>query len=111
MSSSCCRVSLSLLVVGALYRSYGFIGTMIGCRNSWSSPCSAPSSCRRLTADMHRDHPGADWSKRGTQAVRASAEEAAREMEEPSKNAVDKEFMHEKEEKKKPDSDAVAVSV
>ena len=46
---------------------------------------------------MHRDHPGADWSKRGTQAVRASAEEAARELEKPSKNAVD--------------NDAVAVSV
>ena len=60
---------------------------------------------------MHRDHPGADWSKPGPQAVRASAEEAARELEEPSKNAVDKGFMQEKEEKKKPDSDAVAVSV
>ena len=60
---------------------------------------------------MHRDHPGADWSKQGTQAVRVSAEEAARELEEPSKNAVDKEFMQEKVEKKKPDSDAVAVSV
>ena len=60
---------------------------------------------------MHIDHPGADWSKRGTQAVRASAEEAARELEAPSKNAVDKEFMQEKEEKKKPDSDVVAVSV
>ena len=35
-----------------------------------------------------------------TQAVRASAEEAARELEECSKNAVDKEFMHEKENKK-----------
>ena len=34
-----------------------------------------------------------------------------RELEAPSKNAVDKEFIQEKEEKKKPDSDAVAVSV
>jgi hypothetical protein len=40
-----------------------------------------------------------------------SAEEAARELEEPSKNAVDKEFMQEKEEKKKPDSNTVAVAV
>ena len=64
-----------------------------------------------MTADMHRDHQGADWRKRGTQAVRASAEEAARELEEPSKNAVDKEFMQEKEEKKKPDSNTVAVAV
>ena len=60
---------------------------------------------------MHRDHPGAVRSERRTQAVRASAEEAARELEAPSKNAVDKEFIQEKEEKKKPDSDAVAVSV
>ena len=60
---------------------------------------------------MVDSHPGADWSKRGTQAVRASAEEAARELEAPSKNAVDKEFMQEKEKKKMPDSDVVAVSV
>jgi hypothetical protein len=33
--------------------------------------------------------------------MRASAEEAARELEERRKNAVDKEFKHEKEEKKK----------
>jgi len=50
---------------------------------------------------MHRDHPGAVRSERGTQAVRASAEEAARELEERRKNAVDKKFMYEKEEKKK----------
>ena len=50
---------------------------------------------------MHRDHPGAVRSERRTQAVRASAEEAARELEERRKNAVDKEFMHDKEEKKK----------
>ena len=31
---------------------------------------------------MHRDHPGAVRSERRTQAVRASAEEAARELEE-----------------------------
>ena len=42
--------------------------------------------------------PGSCWE---TQAIRASAEEAARELEERRKNAVDKEFMHEKEEKKK----------
>ena len=50
---------------------------------------------------MDRDHPGAVRSERGTQAIRASAEEAAHELEERRKNAVDKEFMHEKEEKKK----------
>jgi hypothetical protein len=33
----------------------------------------------------------------------SNTEEAARELEERRKNAVDKEFMHEKEEKKKPD--------
>jgi hypothetical protein len=42
--------------------------------------------------------PGSCWE---TQAIQASAEEAARELEERRKNAVDKEFMHEKEEKKK----------
>ena len=51
---------------------------------------------------MHRDHPGAVRSERGTEAIRASAEEAARELEERRKNAADKEFMHEKE-----DSDAL----
>ena len=50
---------------------------------------------------MHRNHPGAVRSERGTQAIRASVEEAARELEERRKNAADKEFMHEKEEKKK----------
>ena len=50
---------------------------------------------------MHRNHPGAVRSERGTQAIRASVEEAARELEERRKNAVDKEFMHDKEEKKK----------
>ena len=50
---------------------------------------------------MHRDHPGTVRSERGTQAVRASAEEAARELEERRKNAVDKKFMYEQEEKKK----------
>ena len=44
---------------------------------------------------MHRDHPGAVRSERGTQAVRASAEEATRELEERRKNAVDKKFMYE----------------
>ena len=44
---------------------------------------------------MHRDHPGTVRSERGTQAVRASAEEAARELEERRKNAVDKKFMYE----------------
>ena len=50
---------------------------------------------------MHRNHPGAVRSERGPQAIRASVEEAARELEERRKNAVDKEFMHDKEEKKK----------
>ncbi len=50
---------------------------------------------------MQRDHPGAVRSERGTQAVRASAEEATRKLEERRKNAVDKKFMYEQEEKKK----------
>ena len=53
---------------------------------------------------MHRDHPGAVRSERRTQAVRVSAEKAARELEERRKNAVDKKFMYEKEKKKKLES-------
>ena len=59
---------------------------------------------------MHRDHPGAARSEWGTQAIRASTEEAARELEERPKNAVDKEFMHE-EEAGEADSDALYLYV
>ena len=40
----------------------------------------------------------------GVSEERASAEEAARELEERRKNAVDKKFMYEKEKKKKLES-------
>ncbi len=43
---------------------------------------------------MHRDHPGAVRSERGTQAVR-------RALKERRKNKVHKKFMYEQEEKKK----------
>ena len=39
-----------------------------------------------------------EWARN---SIRASVEEAARELEERRKNAVDKKFMYEKEKKKK----------